>query len=251
MNRFTHYLSIFLISCFFISCSNTSKLVYFKDQIASVDTLDSTKMFAVQRIQKTDRLNITISSTDPALTSFLNPFGVISTNTSINSFGYLVNLEGFIDFPLIGKISVDGLTTDEVATLIKNKLSYFYKDLFVNVNLTGKVYVINGTEGTSIPINNERLTILEAMSLSGEKFDINHKNDIWIVREDSGRRSYGKIDLTSKEIFRSEYYYLKSNDLIYIKPNPYSWIIGPNSPVRLILTMIGSISGLIILITKL
>jgi len=251
MNRFIDFLSIFLISCVLFSCSNTSKLVYFKDQITSVDTLDSTKMFAIQRVQKTDRLNITISSTDPTLTSFLNPFGVISTNTNINSSGYLVNLEGHIDFPLLGKVPVVGLTTDEVATLIRGKLTYYYKDLFVSVNLSGKVYVINGSEGTSIPINNERLTILEAMALSGQKSDVNPKNDIWVIREDSGRRSYGKIDLTSKDIFRSEYYYLKSNDLIYIKPNPFSWIISPSSPVRLILTLIGSISGLIILITKL
>lgn len=251
MKSSIQFLSLVLISLFFISCSNTTRLVYFSNQKTGLDTLDSTKRFAIQRVQKSDRLNITISSTDPSLTSFLNPFGIISNNTNVNSAGYLVNLEGEIDFPLLGKVMVAGLTTDEVAKLIKEKLSYYYKDLFVNVNLSGKVYVINGTEGTSIPINNERLTILEAMALSGQKSDINPKHDVWVVREDSGRREYGKINLTSKELFSSPYYYLKSNDLIYIRPNPYSWIISQSSPVRLILSLIGSISALIILITKL
>jgi polysaccharide export outer membrane protein len=216
-----------------------------------LDTLDSTKAYTIQRVQKSDRLNITISSTDPSLTAFLNPFGIISNNTNVNSAGYLVDTEGQIDFPLLGKVKVESLTTNEVAKLIKEKLNYFYKDLFVNVNLSGKVYIINGTEGSSIPINNERLTILEAMALSGQKSDINPKNDVWVIREDSGRRAYGKIDLTSRELFASPYFYLKSNDLIYIKPNPYSWIISQSSPVRLILSLIGSISALIILITKL
>jgi len=212
MNKLTQFISLILVSCFFISCSNTTKLVYFSNQKPSLDTLDSTKAYTIQRVQKSDRLNITISSTDPSLTAFLNPFGIISNNTNVN---------------------------------------YFYKDLFVNVNLSGKVYIINGTEGSSIPINNERLTILEAMALSGQKSDINPKNDVWVIREDSGRRAYGKIDLTSRELFASPYFYLKSNDLIYIKPNPYSWIISQSSPVRLILSLIGSISALIILITKL
>jgi len=251
MTKIYRSLGVLVILATLFSCTQTNHLVYFSDQKVGEQSLDSLKQFAVQRIQKLDRLNITISSTDPSLTSYLNPFGITANSGNLNNSGYLVSLDGNIDFPLLGKVPVYQLTTDEVSKLLKDKLTYYYKDLFVNVNLSGKVYIINGTEGTSVPITNERLTILEAMSLSGVKTDNNPKNDVWIVREDSGKRYYAKMNLTSKKLFESNYYYLKSNDLIYIKPNAFSWIISPNSPVRLVLTLIGSISALIILITKL
>jgi polysaccharide export outer membrane protein len=130
-------------------------------------------------------------------------------------------------------------------------LAFYYKDLFVNVSLIGKVYIINGNEGTTINIINERLTILEAISQNLAKTDASDKSDVWIIREDSGKRHFSKIDLTSKKIFESPYFYLRSNDFIYIMPNKYNWIISPTSPVRLTFTFFVSVLGFIILITKL
>jgi polysaccharide export outer membrane protein len=235
----------------FCSCSVTKGKIYFKDQQVSVQQLDSIKDFAIQRIQKSDRINITVTSTEPSLMAFLNPFGNAGGNNNNGLVGYLVDLDGNIEFPLIGKIQVNGLTTKETENIIKSKLAFYYKDLFVNVSLSGKVYMINGNEGSTINITNERLTILEAITQNLSKSEANDKSEVWIIREDSGKRYFSKIDLTSKKIFESPYFFLRSNDFIYIMPNKYNWLVSQSSPVRLTFTFLVSIASLIILLTKL
>jgi len=242
---------LLLIMVNFCSCGLTKGKILFKDQQVSVQQLDSVKHFAIQRIQKSDRLNITVTSTEPSLMAFLNPFGSTSGNSNNGLTGFLVDLEGNIEFPLLGKIAVDGLTTKETENIIRSKLAYYYKDLFVNVSLVGKVYIMNGNEGSTVNITNERLTILEAIAENLSKTETNDKSDVWIIREDSGKRYFSKIDLTSKKIFESPYFFLRSNDFIYIMPNKYNWLVSPSSPLRLTFTLFVSIAGLLILITKL
>ena len=179
------------------SCGLTKGKIYFKDQQVSVQDLDSTNHFAIQRIQKSDRINITVSSTEPTLMAFLNPFGNTGGSSNNGLTGFLVDLEGNIEFPLLGKIQVAGLTPKETENIIRSKLAFYYKDLFVNVSLVGKVYIIVGNEGTTINITNERLTILEALTQNLSKSESNDKSDVWIIREDSGKRHFSKIDLTN------------------------------------------------------
>jgi polysaccharide export outer membrane protein len=233
------------------SCGLTKGKILFKDQQVSVQQLDSIKHFSIQRIQKSDRISITVSSTDPTLMAFLNPLGGSGGNTNNGLTGYLVDFDGNIEFPLLGKIKVDGLTPKETENIIKSKLAYYYKDLFVNVSLAGKVYLINGNNGSTITITNERLTILEAVTQNLSKSESNDKSNVWIIREDSGKRYFAKIDLTSKKIFESPYFFLRSNDFIYVMPNKYNWLVSPSSPVRLTFTLFVSIVGFLILITKL
>ena len=252
MAKYSLFCAVLLLMMInFCSCSLTKGKIFFKDQQVSVQDLDSIKHFAVQRIKKSDRINITVTSTEPTLMTFLNPFGNTGGNSNNGLTGFLVDLDGNIEFPLLGKIQVDGLTPKEAENIIKSKLNYYYKDLFVNVSLVGKVYIINGNDGSMINITNERLTILEAISQSLSKSDLNDKSDVWIIREDSGKRYFSKIDLTSKKIFESPYFFLRSNDFIYIMPNKYNWLVSTSSPVRLTFTFLVSIAGLIILLTKL
>jgi polysaccharide export outer membrane protein len=225
------------------SCISTKKSNYFDNQVPGVQLLDSTKPFSIQRIKANDRLNIVISSTDPSLTAYLNPN---TFNNNNNLGGYLVNSEGSIEFPLLGKIPFEGLTTVEASLLLKEKLSYYYKDLYVNISLLGKVYFITGRSGGNIPIQNERLTIFEAIAQMPSLDAYDQKNDVWIIREDSGKRFYSKIDLNNKKIFDSHYFYLKNNDLIYIKSGKFSntWFNTSSSPVKAIITIFGTILGL-------
>lgn len=247
---------IVFFSLMLASCVSPSKLYYFNDQLPSVQQFDSLKQFAVQRIQPADRIAVTIGSTDPVLTSYLNPFSSSSgqnnaSQQSPNNNGYLVNAEGSIEFPLLGKVPLLGLTTVEAAKLIKDKLSYYYKDLFVNVNLVSKIYFLNGRQGTAISMNNERITIFEAMTQSGIQDPFDLKNQVWLIREDSGKRYFTQLNLNSKKIFESPYYYLHSNDLIYMKQNKYTQILSPSSPFRGIVAVLGSIAAIILALQSL
>ncbi|MFT3909017.1 MAG: polysaccharide biosynthesis/export family protein [Ferruginibacter sp.] len=230
------------------ACVSPSKLYYFNDKLPGRDTLDQTKQPYIQKIQSNDRLSITVSSTDPALTAYLNPFNIQSGGTStqqVNT-GYLVNNAGTIEFPLLGTVKVMGLSTTDVADTIKKRLSFYYKDLFVNVNLRGQVYFISGRSGTPIPMINERLTIFEALSQSGIQDPFDKKNAVWLVRDSVGIRTYARLDLNSKDIFQSPYYYLQNNDFIYMQPGKYSSFLSPNSPGRNILSISAAVLGLFI-----
>ena len=231
-NIYYFFLSLICIS-FLFSCESAKNLYYFNDQEPGKQSLDSLSAFATHYIHCNDRLSVTISSTDPNLTAYLNPYGYVqNVGNSGSATGYLVNSDGAIEFPLLGKIQVKGLTTNEASTLIKEKLSYYYKDLFVSVSLFGNVYFITGKTGITIPIKNERLTIFEALSQTNVLDPNDLKNDVWIIREDSGKRVYAKIDLSNKSIFESQYYYLKNNDFVYLKPSKVSNLLTGTGPFK-------------------
>jgi polysaccharide export outer membrane protein len=255
MRKLFPVLAFLLFIILLNSCVSPSRLYYFNDKIPGKDTLDTAIQVSVQRIQKNDRLIITVSSTDPALTAYLNPFNVQSSGAIAaqqTNNGYLVNNSGAIEFPLLGTIKVWNLTTVEAAALIKEKLSFFYKDLFVNVNLRGQVYFMNGRLGTPIQMINERLTIFEAIAQSGVQDPFDKKNEVWLVRENNeGVRSYNKLNLNSKSIFQSPYYYLQNNDLIYMQPGKFSSFLSPNSPTRNIITIAGAILAIFIAVRNL
>lgn len=239
----------FLFLVTFQSCISSKKLNYFDDQIPGVQKLDSTNSFNNHRIKQNDRLSIVISSTDPGLTAYLNP-----NNSSVNSIGgYLVNSQGAIEFPLLGKVSIEGLTTVEAATLLKEKLAYYFKDLYVNVTLQGKVYFLTSKGGGNIVLQNERMTILEAVTQMPNIDPYDKREDVWLIREDSGKRYFSKVNLNSKKIFESPYFYLKNNDMIYIKPGRFSnnWFNSPSSPVKIIISIFGSALALILLLKNL
>jgi polysaccharide export outer membrane protein len=238
---------------FFTACTSTKNIYLFNDQLPSEQSLDSLSQFAVHTIRQNDRLNITVSSTDPALTAYLNPFNLqMSQNNAGNpQMGYLVGSDGKIEFPLLGRVELAGKTTVEAADLLKQKLTYYYKDLFINVNINGRVYFLFGNRGSSIPIVNERMTILEALSQSGMQDPFDYKKQVWVIREDSGKRLFAQINLNSSQLFQSPYYHLRNNDLVYVKPGKLTTWVGLNSPVRGLFTVLGSIAAIIFAIKQL
>ena len=242
---FLFVLSLFLFAL--NSCIPARKLYYFHDQTPSVfNKVDSMRLASQQKIQKGDRLNVTVSSRDNTITDFLNPFSKQNSGASNGlGIGYMVKNNGVIDFPLIGEIIVAGLTTEEASAIIKQKLNFFYKDPYVYVDLQGRVYFISGHGGNPVQILNERLTIFEAVSqfTSTNPYDI--KDKVWIVREENGNRTYAQMNLNSKNIFTSPYYYLHNNDLIYIMPGKFSTFFGSGSLERNVFSVASAIFALI------
>jgi len=248
------YILILSIVIVFSSCVGPSRLYLFNDQTPSIQQLDTLKFSQLLHIKPFDRLNITVSSTDPSLTSYLNPFNLSQSQSNTSqqlNVGYLVNQQGYIEFPQIGKVEVAGLTSESVADLLRKKLSYFYKDLFVSVNVIGRIYFINARQGYTFQMYNERTTIFEALTQSGIQDAYDVRNKVWLIREDSGKRVFARLDLNSKKIFESPYYYLQTNDLVYLQPGKYSGILNPSSPFRGILTLAASVAAILLAIKSL
>jgi polysaccharide export outer membrane protein len=234
------------------SCLSPKKLYYFHDQTESKQRLDSLQQPENLKIKKGDRLQIVVTSPDPSVTLYLNPYSNnYSTGGQIGIVGYLVDSTGSIIFPHVGVVKIDEMTTRSAAELIREKLLVYYKDIFVNVNIYGKVYFLNGREGKVIQMYNERMTIFEAIVQSGVQDPYDIKNKVWLVREENGERIHTQLDLNSKTIFESPYYYLHNNDLIYLKPGKLSSLLAQNSPARVALTFSGALLTAIFLILRL
>jgi polysaccharide export outer membrane protein len=174
-------------------------------------------------IQKNDLLSILVYSdaTDGgAVDAYYNLPAGGALNTSGQQ-GFLVDNEGYLQYPRIGKLKAVGLTKEQVAEEIKKQLSSVLKNPSVVVRMLNFKVTMLGEVARpgAITMPTEKLTILEAIGLAGDVTIYGKKDDIVVLRETDGAVEHGKVDLSSKKIFESPYYFLRQNDVVLINPN--------------------------------
>lgn len=213
---------IFLMFLFF-SCTPKKNILYYQN----IDEMASAKLNSYEiRIQPDDLLQINISAEDPKITApfNLNPVNVIgeggqvASKSAVND--YLVDADGYIDFPELGKLKLSGMTRSEVLALFKKKISVYIKNPIITVRLQNfKVAVHGEVNGPGIvSVASDRITLIEALTQSGDlKATANRKN-ILVIREIDGVKSYFRVDVTNADFINSPYYYLAQNDVIYVEP---------------------------------
>lgn len=222
----------FIIIASLTSCVQYEELLYFRKDVENPRPQfpsDSIQNLATLQIQQNDVLSITVNTFDTELSA---PFNLLSSQMAANAgstgsvsplVSYIVDENGQIDFPVLGKLTVKGLTISEAKALIHKELLTYLKDPVVNMRLISfRVSVIGEVNepGTFI-INNDRLTVLEALSMAGDLTAYSNRTNILVVREQNGIRQFGELNLQSAEIFKSEFYYLKQGDVIYIEPTEH------------------------------
>lgn len=178
------------------------------------------------KIQPDDILAITVQTLDINAAAPFNG-GIESTSlkaasrSADDSFkGYLVDRNGTIDFPVLGKIEVGGLTIEAAKeVLIKELQRYLKEPPIVNMRIDNFKITILGevNRPSSYLIDGEKITILEAIGLGGDLTNYGDRADILIMREENNQRVFGSINLKDRNIFQSPFFYLKQNDFIYVK----------------------------------
>ena len=220
-----HYLLLCLIA-FLASCSAPKEVLYLQD-IASIKEENIDKNYEVI-IHKDDLLAILVNSKDPELALPFNMPVVTyqigaQTTAQQRLLGYLVDQNGDIDFPILGKIHVEGLPRMQVTELIKQKLMSedLIKDPIVTVQfLNFKVSVMGEvTRPGTFDISGDRITLLEALSMAGDLTIYGRRDRVAVIREKDGKRRILYHDLRSSDIFQSPCYYLQQNDIVYVEPN--------------------------------
>lgn len=219
-----------ILYCFlFISCTGTKEATYFNN-IPATEFLGSTEI-EEPVIQPNDLLHISISSLNPAASEIFNVTNfnanrfsnAAATSTISPATGYLVDTEGYIQIQFLGKIKATGLTKKALQENIRKDLVQrkLLVDPLVEIRyLNYKVSVLGEVARPSVlTIPNEKVTLLEALGLAGDLTIYASRNNVLLIREEEGKRKLTRIDLTSDELFTSPYYYLKSNDIIYVEPN--------------------------------
>ncbi len=205
------------------SCVNTRKAVYFPD--LENTTITSATPVPVTVIQKNDLLNITVSSLDAQASQVFNAPNLLPVTSGNNTLlGYLVGTDGTIQFPILGSIKAEGLTKDQLRLAIQKELKdqQLLKDPIVSVRfLNFRVTVLGEVKNpTTIDVPSEKISLLEAIGAAGDLTIYARRDNVLVVREkENGDKEIKRINLNSAELLSSPYYYLKSNDVVYVEPN--------------------------------
>ncbi|GAA4416052.1 polysaccharide biosynthesis/export family protein [Nibrella viscosa] len=205
-------------------------MAYFQAQPAEEDTLTLTPRYA-PKIQPGDILSIQVNSLNAEATTYFNPYvafasidnrsqAVASPSSLPSTTGYLVDKDGNIELPLIGKIAVRDLTSVEARERIREQLKVYLKEPTVNVrNQNFKVSVLGEVARPSLlNIPNEQITLPEALGLAGDVTIYGRRDNVLVIREENGKKEFVHIDMTRRDLFRSPYYYLHPNDVVYVEP---------------------------------
>jgi len=224
-------LTIFVLGLILFSCKTREKLVYLQKGD------DQTKVQPDYQVilRPDDQLNIMVGGSDM---ESLAPFQFFySANTQGGGGGmmqnpqmmggaglsYVIDINGNINFPVLGFIKVAGLTRLQAVEFLQKQLEVYVQDVVVNVQLMNFKYTVLGQVKApgvqSVPVGTERLTILEAIAKAGDLQITGLRNNVLLVREVNGQRFEYRLDLTSKDLYQSPAYYLRQNDVIYVEPN--------------------------------
>lgn len=226
--RALHGFCILLLILVSASCTNTRKATYFSGQQTG-----SFQPPAMPKpvIQNNDLLSITVSSLNPEASAVFNQPGGANNNsnnsqptaTTTPANGYLVDGEGNIQFPFLGTFKASGMTKDELRdkltkTLVDKKLLV---DPIITVRfLNFKVTVLGEVaHPTVVTVPSESITLLEALGLAGDLTIYAQRDNVLVIRDEDGKKLTHRLNLNSTELFSSPYYYLKSNDVVYVEPN--------------------------------
>ncbi len=219
-----------LLSFLFASCGRYQQIPYFQDLKLNSPQLEDINNFASPTIQKDDVLGIIVSSASVEASSpFNNKLSRVNSNNEdasagnpINPYeGYLVDANGEIQFPVLGTLKVTGLTTTQLREILVKKLTPYLKNPAIIARIINmKVSVLGDVAKPDVyPVKTERINVLEALALAGDLTITAKRKEVILIREQDGKRAYIPINLNSKQLFTSDYYYLKSNDILYVQPD--------------------------------
>lgn len=220
IDLFRLFYSLSLISLVFSSCASKSEVVYFQDS-KGFETLVDQNTF-VPKFKVDDVVGIHISTLNPEASLPFNLFrGSTEDGMRPEQVDYIIDKDGEIDFPVVGKIKIAGLSSEELRESLRQKLSDYLKDPIINIRLKNFSVTVLGEvnrPGTYL-VNGEQISILEALGLAGDMTIKGIRSNVLVIRDFNGTKVYNRIDLTRKNALKSPVYYLTQNDVIYVEPN--------------------------------
>lgn len=236
MNSFSKAIFLLVAGTLLLSsCSAYKKVVYFQDISAGLYEIPLSTPNEIL-LRPGDKISILVNSRDPQLMDLFNlpvvsrQIGMASRTgvTTANNqglMGYTIDVEGNIDFPVLGKIYVAGMKRDEVASYIKNELvdNNLVKDPVVTVEYMNLCISVMGEVNKPGRFNIDRdcITVIDALSMAGDLTIYGNRSNVLVQRVEDGVMKAYRIDLTSGEqVYTSPAYYLMQDDVVYVEPNP-------------------------------
>jgi len=237
MKGFRNILILAIVGLAMMSCVTSRKVNYMQDPDRFIPSYADTLSFEDYKIRIGDRLYVYVYSLNEEIQRMYNAGGNNSQmrgqmgmsgglGGSYDLYTYLVDEEGNIDFPTLGKIPVQGKTTREVKWIMEEELGTLLQDLpgystiSCEVNIVNRSFSVIGAQSGRYMINKEKMTIFEALAMVGDLQEFNSRSEIKLVREINGVTTIKRFDARTKDIVNSEFYYIEPNDIIYIREIP-------------------------------
>ncbi|WP_298366225.1 polysaccharide biosynthesis/export family protein [uncultured Lutibacter sp.] len=199
------------------ACVSKKDMIYFQNEEAVKNALLNEY---APKIQTDDLLSIFVSAEDVESS---NPFNLYEggQGAAQRPINYLVTPNGMITFPVLGEIKVAGFTTNELKALLISKLTLYIKKPIVTIRLENfRISVLGEVKSPgAFSILNEQVSIPEALALAGDLTIQGKRKNILLLRKNGDQMESIRLDLTDKSIFKSPYYYLAQNDILYVEPN--------------------------------
>jgi polysaccharide export outer membrane protein len=218
-------LLLLAISLLSTSCKLREKTIYFQGTStdSTLTNVNYTPIF-----KSDDFLAIVVYGDDP---ESVVPFNLTATTTNstlsgyesgvASTTGYLIDANGDVNMPIIGKVHISGLNRMEATELIQSKLKDYIKNPIVSIQIQNyKVTVLGDVRNPgTFKIPNERITLIEAIGLAGDLSITGSRKNVLVIRDSNGTKTEYRVDLTKKDFFQSPVYYLTQNDVVYVEPS--------------------------------
>jgi polysaccharide biosynthesis/export protein len=216
---------VIILALLMASCASPEKSRYFDQSIPATYPAMDAKLEPV--IQNADILNITVTSLNPEASAMYNAPNTVTNGVNgmgaMVPNGYLVDNEGAVTFPVLGKIQATGFTKKQLSDSIKTQLAgrQLLVDPIVSIRILNfRVTVLGEVQKPMVvSVVNEKISLLEAIGMAGDLTLSAKRDNILLIREENGKKITRRINLNNEEIFRSPYYYLKNNDIVYVESN--------------------------------
>lgn len=261
MRKYVLYSIIVCCIALLSSCVSQRRLSYLRDvNASSADSINQIYTPLKENyITQGDLLSILVNALDiEAVRAFNMPIAnmqnlgakTVSVSTGSGSLqGYWVDPEGNIDFPVLGKLHVEGMTTTMLKDTLTHLISQSVKDPIININfLNFNVTILGEVKSPGRhAVNKQGMTLFEALALAGDLTIYGKRNNVLISREVDGKMEFARINLNDEAIFASPYYHIRQNDVIYVEPNNSRAISSQNIPLYLsMITTLGSMATVIV-----
>ena len=241
------------------SCQSTKNIAYIQNSDSI--SYDQSRFLYDAKIMPKDQLTITVNTVNPEASL---PFNLLLQNAytqgrTMSTTGgtlmpYLVDNDGYINFPVVGRLKVSGLTKSECESLLLDKIRPYMAETenpVVTVRMSSYSVSVLGEVARpgSFQVGREKITILEALAQAGDLTIYGVRNKVKLIREDAtGKKEIHTLDLTNANIVNSPYYYLQQNDIVYVEPNK---VKAQNASVGSMTTLWFSATSILISLTSL
>jgi len=245
------------------ACKSPQNVTYFRD-VADTISRKSVNLteYKTPVIQVDDILQVSIQTMDPTTTALLNQqsatqLPVTGPNTSgqvspAATAGYLVDKDGYIILPLVGKVEVKGKSTAAIRDTIQRKAAEYYKDPVVNVRFANfKITVLGEVlKPSTYVMPNEKVTVLDAIGMAGDLTIFGKRENILLIREQAGKKEFVRLNLNDSKLFSSPYFYMQQGDVLYVEPNKNKIASTDVAQVKRISIITGILTLLVVIVSR-